>query len=55
MAHKFEEIFFVPHAHLNLTWLGAPDECEARNSRIIGLALDLLRALCRPWGTAHIT
>ncbi len=38
----FEEIFFVPHAHFDLSWLGTPAECEESNNRIIAAALDIL-------------
>lgn len=43
-GHGFREVFIVPHAHLDLTWLGPPDVCERRNNEIIAAALDLLEA-----------
>lgn len=42
--HGFREVFIVPHAHLDLTWLGPPVMCERRNNVIIAAALDLLES-----------
>ena len=42
--HGFREVFIVPHAHLDLTWLGPPDVCERRNNGIIAAALALFDA-----------
>lgn len=43
-AAGFDEIFLVPHAHLDLSWLGTPAECEKINNEIIKSALDLLKS-----------
>lgn len=34
----------VPHAHLDLSWLGTPSECEQINNGIIKSAVELLEA-----------
>ena len=43
-TRRFKEIFLVPHAHLDLSWLGTPSECEQINNGIIKSAVELLEA-----------
>ena len=40
----FGEVYIVPHAHLDLTWLGTPAQCTRNNNAVIAAALDLLGA-----------